>query len=275
MAGEMAIQVIGTGNFQIKPKQDGVEITVESPNTLGQNGSARPSVASNNGANNAGFLNGGSAVASAGNLQPFAQPSSVGNTPGSSLPKADLAGLTPKGKECVEALKMPKVKAALEAIAIAEHGKDVALSKEGGYNTSFGGSTFSEFTDHPRKLVSSGGLSSDAAGRYQFLSTTWDGVKTELGLKDFTTESQDIAAVGLLQNRGVLSSIMDGKFEQSLGKLGEEWASIEGNPYGQGTDEGKISNITANYQKALASLEGNNSNPSSAGSKPPSINSLV
>lgn len=63
-----------------------------------------------------------------------------------------------------------------------------------GYNVMFGGGRFSSYADHPRKLVSAGGYTSDAAGKYQFLSTTWDPIAKALGLKDFSPKNQDLAA---------------------------------------------------------------------------------
>ena len=51
---------------------------------------------------------------------------------------------------------------------------------------------FDGFGDHPRQLQSGGGYTSDAAGAYQFLSTTWDGARNALGLQDFSPASQEV-----------------------------------------------------------------------------------
>ena len=48
---------------------------------------------------------------------------------------------------------------------------------------------------HPRRLVNSGGYESDAAGAYQFLSTTWDRVAPMVKARDFGPRSQDLAAL--------------------------------------------------------------------------------
>lgn len=69
----------------------------------------------------------------------------------------------------------------------------------GRYNVNYGGTNFSSFADHPRQMISAGGYTSDAAGRYQFLSTTWDQERAKLGLKDFSPENQDKAAWDLAQ----------------------------------------------------------------------------
>ena len=53
-----------------------------------------------------------------------------------------------------------------------------------GYTTQFTGSQFTDLSKHPRQLKTGGGYKSDAAGAYQFLSTTWDEAKQALDLKD-------------------------------------------------------------------------------------------
>lgn len=74
-------------------------------------------------------------------------------------------------------------KALLDAIAGAE---------AGGYNARYPSKTFNGYADHPRiRERTPWGTYSDAAGRYQFLSSTWDQYKPA---KAFTPENQDIAA---------------------------------------------------------------------------------
>jgi len=112
------------------------------------------------------------------------------------------------------------MRAMLDTIAKFE-----GTSGQAGYRIIFGGSTFTSFADHPRRLITSGGISSDAAGRYQFLSTTWD----ELGLSDFGPENQDKGGVLLIERRGVTAEVEAGDIEAALVELSYEWASL---PYG-------------------------------------------
>ena len=69
-----------------------------------------------------------------------------------------------------------------------------------------GGAKFNGLRDHPRvrEVIPDGpnkGQTSDASGRYQFLSSTWDPIAAKLGLKDFSPSSQDSAAWWLAQDK--------------------------------------------------------------------------
>lgn len=108
---------------------------------------------------------------------------------------------------------------------------------EAGYRTLFGGATFDSFADHPRQSVTKklGGkpITSTAAGAYQFLASTWDETARIMGLRDFSPAAQDRAAVGRIAARGALDDAKAGRLELALQKIGREWASMPGSPYGQ------------------------------------------
>ncbi len=106
---------------------------------------------------------------------------------------------------------------------------------DGGYRRLFGGGTFESLADHPRIVVSKSGYRTTAAGAYQMLSSTWDETKAAMGLRDFSPASQDLAAVGRIAARGALADVIAGRFDKAVKKLGGEWASLPGSPYGQPT----------------------------------------
>ena len=102
-------------------------------------------------------------------------------------------------------------------------------SGDAGYNTMFTGAKFSDTSRHPRQINRSNGLASDAAGAYQFLSTTWDGAKNALGLTDFSPASQEKAGKYLAQKRGLaVDTVFTDKnaFLKELDKIAPEWASM-------------------------------------------------
>jgi muramidase (phage lysozyme) len=96
-----------------------------------------------------------------------------------------------------------------------------------------------DFRDHPRKFYCSNSLCSDAAGRYQFLSTTWDSLAEALGLVDVSSQSQDRAAAELIRRRGALGAVEDGDIVTACQGTGGstgvawEWASLPPGRYGQ------------------------------------------
>ena len=64
-----------------------------------------------------------------------------------------------------------------------------------GYDVIVGGELFTDYSDHPRKLVTTQNLKSTGAGRYQLLSRWWDAHRKQLGLKDFSPKSQDARGI--------------------------------------------------------------------------------
>lgn len=132
----------------------------------------------------------------------------------------------------------PLYRALLDTIAFAE-GSD--------YSTLFGGGKFSGFNRHPRRAVTKWGFTSTAAGRYQFLSSTYDRLKRKGQFqRGFTLEEQDKAALYLIQRSGVTeemlqNAVASGEFGQVWNTLAGQWASfprINGkSAYGQRTEQ--------------------------------------
>lgn len=119
-----------------------------------------------------------------------------------------------------------------------------------GYRTLVGGQLFNSFADHPRQLVwlPNLGISSSAAGAYQILRKTWDGVRNKLGLPDFSPLSQDAAAIELIRQRGALADVRAGRFAVAVEKCKKEWASLPGAGYGQ--RENSLARLQTAYTNA-------------------------
>ncbi|MDQ1292051.1 MAG: hypothetical protein QG615_1861 [Nitrospirota bacterium] len=118
-----------------------------------------------------------------------------------------------------------------------------------GYRRLVGGGEFESFADHPRKLIPIAryGIKSSAAGAFQFLEKTWDEMAALYKLPDFSPESQDLAAIGLIHRRGALEDVLAGRIESAIKKCNKEWASFHGSPYGQRTVA--LSRMLQEYRK--------------------------
>jgi len=99
------------------------------------------------------------------------------------------------------------------------------------YNELFGFSNFKGYDKHPGILIKASNYSSTAAGRYQILKATAKMLK----MKDFTPESQDLAAIKLIKNAKAYDAVVAGKWEEAIIKCNKVWASLPGSPYGQPT----------------------------------------
>lgn len=144
------------------------------------------------------------------------------------------------------------LRAFLDMIAFAE-----GTAGPEGYRTMFGGTLMDSMQDHPRKFFSfknSRGetLKTSAAGRYQFLSRTWDELKAKLKLQDFGPASQDAGAIELIRQRGALNDVKAGRVVQAIAKVRTIWASLPGAGYAQ--PEKTLSNLVAAYKNAGGSV---------------------
>lgn len=146
-------------------------------------------------------------------------------------------------------------KAFLDVIAYAE---GTSGKGDNGYNVLFGiDKFFSSYADHPRVRHSFGNTYTTAAGRYQFIDTTWDSFAKKLKLKDFSPANQDKAAIGLLDEVEALGDIDAGRFEVAIAKASSKWASLPGSRSGQ--RQKPMTELKDIHQKAL---KGSNVTPS-------------
>lgn len=126
-------------------------------------------------------------------------------------------------------------KALHDAIAYAEgtrnEGKD-------GYNVLFSNRKIGSCARHPNQCIAFGSTCSTAAGRYQFLTTTWNSVKAARGLSSFEPEEQERGAAYLVGNVRRVTIPTDralsaSEFSNAMSKLSYEWASLPPGRYGQ------------------------------------------
>jgi muramidase (phage lysozyme) len=144
----------------------------------------------------------------------------------------------------------PNLKAFLDMIAVSEGTKGRG---DDGYNVIVGGSLFTDYSDHPKKLIwIRDGLASTAAGRYQLLGRYWSVYKKQLNLQDFSPASQDAVAIQQIKERKALDDIEKGYIAVAIDKCKNIWASLPGAGYGQ--HENKIETLLAAYKTAGGSV---------------------
>lgn len=118
----------------------------------------------------------------------------------------------------------------LDAIAFAE-GTDQYPND--GYYTLFTGKQFDSLDAHPNILIcantKAGKICSTAAGRYQFLYSSW----TPLNFSDFSADNQDQAVFEIISDT-TLRAIEEGDWETVFTSANNIWASFPGDVYGQG-----------------------------------------
>jgi muramidase (phage lysozyme) len=139
----------------------------------------------------------------------------------------------------------------------------IAATESPGYDVLYGGRKFTDFSQHPNIAVPkrSGpnkGKTSTAAGRYQFIFSTWTAIRRELRLADFTPQSQDKAAWHLAQTeyqrreqRGLLNDLKNRQLDRVGPALHSQWTSLPG-----GVEQGVNANrFVKNYTINLAKHE--------------------
>ena len=134
---------------------------------------------------------------------------------------------------------------------------DVRNQKSYGYDVIVGGELFTDYSDHPRKLVTlNPKLKSICAGRYQLLfSCWWDAYRKQLGLKDFSPKSQDAVALQQIKERGALPMIDRGDIRPQIDRCSNIWGFTAGRRWlrsvraGAGEPDCKIQRSGRNGQR--------------------------
>lgn len=110
------------------------------------------------------------------------------------------------------------------------------------------GFRITDFSDHPANLgwrgvrlgdstcIAAGfspGCVSTAAGAYQFIKPTWNGLVARYGFPDFSNGAQDAAAFALLSEIGAVDLVQAGDVEGALRLASKQWASMPYSTSGQ------------------------------------------
>jgi muramidase (phage lysozyme) len=133
--------------------------------------------------------------------------------------------------DLVRALEHKNVRAFLKAIRLGEGTDD----GDAGFYRIVGGQMFTDDSVHPRVKVWIPRYSvySTAAGAYQIIWPTWQGLCRQYGFTDFTPETQDEAAVALIAEKHALEDVMFGELERAIERCASIWASLPGSTSGQ------------------------------------------
>ncbi len=121
------------------------------------------------------------------------------------------------------------------------------------YRTLYGGELFNDFSRHPNRAIRKSGITSTAAGAYQFLYKTWAELQQQLGLHDFSPFNQDRAAIELIRRKGALADVLAGRFSEAIYKCRKTWASLPGAGYKQ--HEHSLSSLAMVYQQHGGSIK--------------------
>lgn len=137
-------------------------------------------------------------------------------------------------KKVQAAYKDPAYRDALNMIAASEGTYNQGAD---GYNVRFGGTLISDMSKHPDAVASyrdknNKTIQSTAAGRYQFIKSTWDDYAEKLGLKDFSPMSQDLAAIAMMIDKGAAKDIENGNLTGIVNRLNSTWTSLPGSAVG-------------------------------------------
>lgn len=139
------------------------------------------------------------------------------------------------------------------------------LTKNGGYDVIVTGidgklEVFADYSDHPfasgrpGKVFNKAGQRSTASGAYQQLLRYWPAYKKQLGLPDFSPDSQEKLCDQLLREQKAMALIEAGKITDAIHACANIWASLPGAGYNQ--REHKLDVLLKAYQDFGGKLTG-------------------
>ena len=117
------------------------------------------------------------------------------------------------------ALADPQIAAFLHVIREGESNQN-----DDAYTLINGGSHFDSFADHP--FAHQSAPPGKAAGAYQFIPHTWDGLVQRYGFTNFSPQCQDEGATALILEHYAQSAIDSGQIAQACQILGKTWVSL-------------------------------------------------
>ena len=158
------------------------------------------------------------------------------------------------------------VSAFLYMIRASEHVYPRDVENDAAYNIFYGGAHFSDMSDHPvntgemkpvklsdamcRAAGFGPGCVSTAAGAYQIIRPTWNRIRDKLQLPDFSKQSQDRAAVELLEESGAMELLGLDDVVGAIRKASVVWASLPGSTAQQNPK--KLSYVLDRFSEGLA-----------------------
>ena len=114
-------------------------------------------------------------------------------------------------------------KAFLDMLAWSEGTDGRRKTRNHGYDVIVGGELFTDYSDHPRKLVTlnqnSNQQAPDAAASFPLVGC----LPQTLGMKDFSPKSQDAVALQQIKERGALPMIDRTDIRQAIDRCSNIW----------------------------------------------------
>lgn len=157
--------------------------------------------------------------------------------------------------------KTAKGRAILDTIAKGE-GTERA-DRNDSYYVGYGGKPFNIANGHPRVKTDLGnGKTTDAAGRYQFLGSTWNNMVRDLGLdpNDFSQDAQDAAAAYYAStSTKAFQKLEEGDYQGMTFELGKKWQAFPINEKGDAIG-GKKALYSPEQTKAIYTKKLNEAN---------------